>query len=99
MVVDMAKLPNSLQAILLRLTTWKHQPTDPHDRLINRYALLPENDASFFECFNFHTSILSGRVHFCGIFLNSQKYFQDIFLRHSRDVTEKHLFLDMFETP
>ena len=39
------------------------------------------------------TSILSAWNHFCGIFLNSHKYIQDIFLRRIRDVTEQTSFL------
>ena len=42
----------------------------------------------FLSVFNVHTSILSARYHFSGIFLNSHKYFQHIFLRSIRDVTE-----------
>ena len=39
------------------------------------------------------TSILSDRNRFCGMFLNSHKYFQDIFLRRFRDVREETSFL------
>ena len=42
----------------------------------------------FLSVFNGPTSILSARNHFCGIFLSSHKYFQDIFLRRVRDITE-----------
>ena len=42
----------------------------------------------FLTVFNVHTCIISVRNHFCGIFLNSHKYFQDIFLRRIKDVTE-----------
>ena len=79
----------------------QHANMSPHDRLINSYALLPENNVSFFffffflSVFNAHTSILSSRNHFCMIFLNSHKYFQDIFLRHVRDVTEETSFFEI----
>ena len=68
---------------------WDKQHTNmsPNERLINGYALLLENDVST-SAFNAHTSILSARNHFCVIFLNSHKYFQDIFLGHIRDVRE-----------
>ena len=42
---------------------------------------------------NSPTSILSARNHFCGIFLNSYKYYQEIFLRCIRQVTEYTSFL------
>ena len=79
----------------------QHANMSPHDRLINSYALLPENNVSFFfvffflSVFNAHTSILSSRNLFCMIFLNSHKYFQDIFLRHIRDVTEETSFFEI----
>ena len=42
---------------------------------------------------NSTTFILSARNHFCGIFLNSQKYFHKMFLRCITDVTKKTSFL------
>ena len=42
----------------------------------------------FLSVFNGSTSILSARNHFCEIFLNSHKYFQEVFLRRISDVTE-----------
>ena len=55
--------------------------------------------------------ILSTRNHFCGIFLNSHKYLQDVYLRRIRITIffryiwdalkrsqKRHLFWDVFET-
>ena len=37
----------------------------PHDRLINGYALLPENDVSIFVCFNAQNfELLTGKTSF-----------------------------------
>ena len=73
----------------------QHANMSPHDRLINGYALLPENDVSFFFFFFFFWGVLTPAYRFyqqetifCAIFLNSHKYFQDICLRHIREVTE-----------
>ena len=71
------------------------------------YELLPQN-VSFPECFwrshiyfirycNDPTEIT--RNHFCDVFLKNQKYLRKKFLRRLIDVTERHLFWDILETP
>ena len=50
---------------------WDKQHTNmsPHDRLINGYALLLENDVSFFECFQRpHIDFISTKPFLCDIF-------------------------------
>ena len=71
---------------------------------IDIYSLLPENVA-FLECFqpshsyfiryyNNPAEITDNpteitRNHFRGVFLKNHKYFQEMFLRRLRDITEK----------
>ena len=78
---------------------------------IDIYSLLPEN-VSFLECFrrshsyfiryyNNPVEITDNpteitRNYFCGVFLKNHKYFQEMFLRRLRDVTEKTYFLRCF---
>ena len=50
---------------------WDKQHTNmsPNDRLINGYALLLENDVSFFECFQRpHIDFISTKPFLCDIF-------------------------------
>ena len=71
---------------------------------IDIYSLLPEN-VSFLECFQpSHSYFIRyynnpaeindnpteiTRNHFRGVFLKNHKYFQEMFLRRLRDITEK----------
>ena len=49
----------------------------------------------FLSVFNSPTFILSAWNHFCGIFLNCHKYFQEIFLRRIWYVTDKTPFFEI----
>ena len=63
-------------------------------RLINGYALLPENDV-----FNAHRSVLSERNHFLWYFWIVANTFKTYFWDISETSENKHLFWDMFKTP
>ena len=54
----------------------------------------------FLNVVNVHTPILSARNYFCGIFFDSHKCFQDIFLRRIRELKKTSLlrcFGEVFE--
>ena len=78
-----AKWFASNAAEINNMQTWAHMTDELKAMHCCKKTMFP-----FFSDFNTHTSILSARNHFCVIFLNSHKYFQDIFLRYIRDVKE-----------
>ena len=79
--------------VICRPYYWDEQPANISPLILMTHWLMAKpcsrkKTFHFLSVFNGPTSILSTQNHVCGIFLNSHKYFQEMFLRRIKDVTE-----------